>query len=369
MDNRHIDRKLEHIEIIIKEDVDHPDRCKAFFDSVILVHQALPLLSFKEVDTSTTFLGRIVEAPVMITGMTGGHPDTIPINEKLARIAEELRIPIGLGSMRPLFIKKGDRQIAESYRVVRRIARDVPVVGNIGAVNLVGIESRDIQDIVNEFELDGLAIHFNPAQEAIQEEGDTDFTISVFERVRDLKKAIGVPLILKEVGNGFSKEFVGLFYSNGFRMFDISGACGTNWITVEKYRLRNNNLKARVADVLSSWGIPTPASLIEARYAAPDSFIIASGGVWDGLRAAKMLSLGADMVGLAKPVLKTLLLEGYEKALDFLKSYILTLKTVMFLTSSKKPVDLRKRPVVILDPLLEYIKQRGIDINEYLLSR
>jgi len=180
---------------------------------------------------------------------------------------------------------------------------------------------------------------------------------------------LSVPVIVKEVGNGLSMEIVGVFYSKSVRYFDVAGACGTNWVTVEKYRLSPNHVKRQVADALASWGIPTPVAVVEARYVARDAVIIASGGVWDGLRATKCLSLGADMVGLAKPVLKTLVLEGFESTLRFLESYIQTLKTVMFLTSSRTPRELRRKPVVILSPLLDFLKQRGIDVYEYVLSR
>lgn len=362
-------RKIEHIGIVVTKDVDHPDHCEKYFDSIVLIHQALPMISLDEVDLSAKFLNHEISAPVMITGMTGGHPEVYTLNEKLARIAEALRIPIGLGSMRPLLIKRGDQAVAETYKVVRRTAPDVPVIGNIGAVNLPGLNIREIVDLVNELELDALAVHLNPAQESVQLEGDTGFKFEIGDYIADLVKTLSVPVIVKEVGNGLSMEIVGVFYSRGVRYFDVAGACGTNWVTVEKYRLSPNHVKRQVADALASWGIPTPVAVVEARYVARDAVIIASGGVWDGLRAAKCLSLGADMVGLAKPVLKTLVLEGFESALRFLESYIQTLKTVMFLTSSRTPRELRRKPVVILSPLLDFLKQRGIDVYEYVLSR
>ena len=335
----------------------------------MLVHQAFPALRLEDVDLRVRFLKYEVNAPVMITGMTGGHPEVYPVNEKLAAIAEVLRIPIGVGSMRPVLVKRGDTAVAETYKVVRRVARDVPVIGNIGAVNLPSLDERLFIDLVNEFELDALAVHLNPAQEVVQPEGETGFTVEVVEAVVRLSKAVGVPLIVKEVGNGLSMEAVSVFYSKGIRMFDVAGACGTNWVSVEKHRLPEDDVRRVVAEALSSWGIPTPAAIVEARYVAPDATIIASGGVWDGLRAAKSISLGADLVGLAKPLLKTLLLEGYERALKFMETYIHTLKTVMFLTSSRNTFELRRRPVVILSPLLEYLKQRGVDVNEYVMAR
>jgi isopentenyl-diphosphate delta-isomerase len=359
-------RKLEHIDIVINRDVDFPDHCDKLYDSIILVHKAFPEISLEDIDLSINFLGYKLRYPVMITGMTGGVREAININEKLALIAEKLGIAIGVGSQRAMLIHRGDPDIIRSYRIVRDTASHVPVIGNIGLNTLNDLSIEDIEYLVKSIDADALAIHLNPAQEAIQPEGDTRFNKELLDRVEEILDNIDVPIIIKEVGNGLSMETVYAFRSIGIKYFDVSGACGTNWILVEKYRLKSSDVRRNIAEKLSGWGIPTPYSLIETRYAAPDSFIIASGGVWDGVKAAKLIVLGADMIGLAKPVIKELLTRGVDSAIKYLETLVETMKTVFFLIGARNISDAHDKPVVLLEPFQTYLSSRGINIREYL---
>ncbi len=359
-------RKLEHIDIVLNRDTSFPDQCRELYDKIILIHQAFPKISFEDIDTSIDFLGYRLKAPLMITGMTGGHPYTREINGKLAEIASKYRIALGVGSQRPLIVHRGNNEVLESYRVVREVAKDIPLIGNIGINTINELTVNDIEYLVKTIDADALAIHLNPAQEAIQPEGDTRFNQVLLEKVEEIMDSIDIPVIIKEVGNGLSIETVSLFTNIGVKYFDIAGACGTNWVLVEKYRERTSILKKRIADKLESWGIPTPLSLIETRYSAPKSFIIASGGVWDGVKAVKNLVLGADMVGLAKPVIELLIKKGLEEAMKYLDEYIETMKTVMFLTGMRNIKEAKEKPVVLLEPIPTYLLQRGIDLKQYI---
>ncbi|ABN69923.1 isopentenyl-diphosphate delta-isomerase, type 2 [Staphylothermus marinus F1] len=366
MDENIGERKLEHIDIILKENIDFPDHCSKIYDSIMLIHQAFPKINLEEVDLRIDFLGYTINAPLMITGMTGGHRNVTKINEKLARLAQELGIAIGVGSQRPMIIYRDNSDVLETYKIVRKTAQDVPVIGNIGINTINDLSINDIEFLIKSIEADALAIHLNPAQEVIQPEGDTRFSDNVIVKVEEILDSIDVPVIIKEVGNGISMETASLFRSIGIRYFDISGSCGTNWILVEKYRSRTPEYKKRIADILNKWGIPTPLAIIETRNAAPDSFIIASGGVWDGLKAVKSLVLGADMVGLAKPIIYLLIKQGYDEAYKFLFTYIETIRTVLFLIGAKNPSETRDKPVVLLEPILSYLKQRKIDLENYI---
>jgi isopentenyl-diphosphate delta-isomerase len=359
-------RKLEHIDIVINKDVDFPDHCDKLYNSIILVHKAFPEIRLEDIDLSINFLGYKLRCPVMITGMTGGLREVIDINEKLASIAEKLGIAIGVGSQRAMLIHRGDPDVIRSYRIVRDTASHVPVIGNIGINTLNDLSIDDVEYLVKTIDADALAIHLNPAQEAIQLEGDTRFNKELLGRIEEILDHIDVPIIIKEVGNGLSMETVYTFRSIGIKYFDVSGACGTNWILVEKYRLGKDDSRRDIAEKLSSWGIPTPYALIESRYAAPDSFIIASGGVWDGVRAAKLLVLGADMIGLAKPVIKELLTKGVDSAIKYLETLIETMKTVFFLIGARNVSEAHDKPVVLLEPFKTYLSSRGINIEEYL---
>jgi isopentenyl-diphosphate delta-isomerase len=363
-----VKRKFEHIEISLREDVVYPDNCMDLYEEVILIHQAIPGLSLSDIDLTTHFLGYELHAPLVIEGMTGGHPDLGKLNENFAKLASEFKIALGLGSQRPIVIHGFSQEVVETYRIARRIATDVPLIGNIGISQLRELKVEEIRKLVESINADALAIHLNPAQEIIQAEGDTYFKDDLVERVRELVKELGVPIIIKEVGTGLSIETVAKFRDVGVNIFDIAGACGTNWIAIEALRNPENSLKRGLGLSLSRarWGIPTPLSLIEARYVAPSSTIIGSGGVWNGIYAAKLLALGADLVGFARPVLKAFMTGGYEAMKKYVELYISELKAVMFLVGASSVKELRRKPVVLGTKIRNYIQQRGIDPDLYI---
>ncbi len=360
-------RKFEHIDIVVKEDVTVSNQCNEIYSEIKLVHSAFPGIDYRDIDTSIEFLGYTLKAPLMITGMTGGHSSVREVNEKLARLAQEHGIAIGVGSQRAMIENKGDLGVIKSYTVVRKIARDVPVIGNIGLNTLSKVSVREVIDAVNMLEADALAIHLNPGQELVQPEGDTCFRRELLDRVRDLIGELGVPVVVKEVGNGLSLEVVRLFSSIGVRYFDVAGACGTNWVLVEGYRAGESGFydKQCLARKLSKWGIPTPLSVIEARWASPQSFIIASGGVWDGFKAAVNIVLGADMAGFAAPLLRRLLRDGLESASNYIREYVMEFKATMFLTGSSSVSELKGKPVYLSYKVLSMLYSRGIDWARY----
>jgi len=358
-------RKLEHLEVVLTKNSSYSGHCQEYYKSIVLIHQAFPRIALDEVDLTTKFLGYELDAPIIISGMTGGHTATAELNAKLAMLASKAKIALGLGSMRAIIVSKWDHEIVRSYSIAREYLNEVPLIGNIGLNTLNDLKADDIKAIVDKLKLDALAIHLNPAQECIQPEGDTRFGSEVLDKLIEILNEIDVPIIIKEVGTGLSMETAKVFYSIGIRYFDVAGACGTNWITVEKLRKSTPEIKRRLADILSNWGIPTPISVIETRYAAPSSTIIASGGVWDGLKAVKNLALGADLVGIAKPVLEHLI-QGFDRALEYIELYKLTMKTVMFLMGAKSVKHLKETPLVLLDPVKTYLEQRGINIEYYV---
>jgi isopentenyl-diphosphate delta-isomerase len=363
-----VKRKFEHIEISLREDVVYPDNCIDLYEEVILIHQAIPGLSLSDIDLTTHFLGYELHAPLVIEGMTGGHPDLGKLNENFAKLASEFKIALGLGSQRPIVIHGFNQEVVETYRIARRVATNVPLIGNIGISQLGELEVEEIRKLVESINADALAIHLNPAQEIIQAEGDTYFKDELIERVRELVKELGVPIIIKEVGNGLSMEIVAKFRDVGVDIFDIAGACGTNWIAIEALRNPEDALKRSLGLSLSrvKWGIPTPLSLIETRYAAPSSTIIGSGGVWNGIYAAKLIALGADLVGFARPILKAFMTGGYEAMKRYVELYISELKAAMFLVGASSVKELRRKPVVLGVKIRNYIQQRGIDPDLYI---
>lgn len=350
----------------MRDNVVFPGTCDHVYNEILLVHRALPGLSLNSVDLSLRFLGYELEAPLLIEAITGGLPISKTINEGLAKIAREFQIAIGVGSQRPLLQTSFKQDVVDTYRVVREIASNVPVIGNIGVAQLreVGIDVlKKLVDVIN---ADALAIHLNPAQEAVQPEGDVDFSEDLYYRIHDVVRELGVPVIIKEVGHGLSMEVVSKLVELGVRYVDTAGACGTNWALVEAYRNPAESINYYVGLDLSNWGIPTPLSVVESRSVSKDLVVIASGGVWSGLKALKTLVLGANLVGFARPLLKALLEQGLEGARLFVKHYLATLRTAMFLIGAGSIRDLCRAPVVLGPTIVNYLAQRGINPVEYI---
>ncbi len=356
-------RKLEHLEITLYERVE--GFSSTYFEHVKLVHQALPGFRFSDVDISTNFFKKRVEAPVVISGMTGGAQELRAINEKLALLAEKFGIAMGVGSQRAGI---ENPKVRESYSVVRKVAKDIPIIGNIGAPQIArGYGLKEVSEAVQMIEADAIAVHFNPAQEVFQPEGEPEYPEGIIDSLRDISKDLGVPLILKETGCGLSREFARKAADRGLKNFDVQGAGGTSWVAVEMYRASRRGLwKAESAKLFADWGIPTAASIIEVRYEVPEAFIIGSGGIRNGFDGAKAIALGADMVGMALPFLKAV---SASKGEEFLRNFIFELKAVMFLTGARTLRELRKISIVIQNDLLNWISQRGIDLSTYLAKR
>ncbi len=348
-------RKLEHIDIVLKEDVEGP--LTTFFEYIFIPHYASSEVCIDDVNLSTKFLGKNVDAPIMISGMTGGAPSTEKINEALASIAEELRIAIGVGSERAAI---EDSSLEYTFRIVRRVAKTVPVVANIGAAEFVKYDLKSIEKAVEIVEADALAIHLNLPQEYAQPEGRASFK-GFKEKLMVVKDYLSVPIIIKEVGFGLSYEVAKELNTIGIKYFDVAGAGGTNWVKVEGIRAMRGNegVKVMMAQNIIEWGIPTAASIIEVRNAAPKAFIIGSGGIRSAYDAVKALRIGADMVGIARPILR-MLIEG--KLRDYMKAFILSMKALIAMTNSRDVNELRLKPVIIVGLLKEWIESRGLRI-------
>lgn len=363
MENKTKIRKLEHIEIVLRKSVE--SRQTTLLEDVVLVHNSSPNLSYDDIDTSVKFLGKHITAPIMITGMTGGHAEATRINEVLAEVAEEIGIPIGVGSQRTAI---EDPSLEYTFSIVREKAPSVPIIANLGGAQLVkGYSSKEISKAISMVKADAIAIHLNPAQEVFQPEGDKDFT-NLVDIIAGIVDEIPVPIIIKETGTGLSGKIARMFAEVGIEYFDVAGLGGTNWVLVEKYRLMKENLKP-IAERFGEWGTPTAVSIIDVFYNVPNAIIIASGGIRTGLDIAKALALGANIAGIAAPALKILLNKGKDGLKSYIYSLIEELKITLFLTSSKKPIDLWGRDIVLGTNIKEWIESLNINVNEYLRLR
>ncbi len=353
-------RKLDHIRITVERPVEarHP----TLLGDVRLIHQPLPELDLGDVDLSVELFGKRLRAPLMITGMTGGHPAVREINAALARAAERHGIAIGVGSQRAAIERP---EVEDTYRVVREEAPTTVVVANIGAPQLaLGYGVREAERAVEMVEADALAVHLNPAQEAFQLEGDTNYR-GVLRALKEIVDRIDVPVIVKETGTGLSSEAVRQLHAMGVECFDVSGLGGTNWVKVEVLRAVARGAKPPVDPdgFTDFWGNPTAVAVAEARTAAPKACVIASGGVRTGLDAARAIALGADVAGIALPALRALLRRGEEALERLLDSIIGQLRVAAYLTGSRTVLDLMLKPLTVSGRLRWELESRGISLK------
>ncbi len=290
-------RKNDHIQINLKEDVTF-DRLTTGLEDYHFLHQALPDLNLDDVSTKTTFLGRALNFPMIIASMTGGSKLAGELNQTLAEAAQAAGIGMGLGSMR-VILEAPDT--AWTFKV-RRYAPDILLFANLGAVQLnYGYGPEECQRAVDMVEADALYLHLNPLQEALQPEGDTHFQ-GLLPKIEAVCRALEVPVVVKEVGWGLSKELARQLVDAGVTALDVAGAGGTSWSQVEMYRSRTE-IQRKVAAAFRDWGIPTALSIQIVREVASDILLVASGGIRTGLDVAKALALGADVASMAHPLL------------------------------------------------------------------
>ena len=327
-------RKLDHILINLEQDVQFP-RLTTGLERYRFLHQALPELNLDNIDTSVTVFGKRLLSPLLISSMTGGTDMARSINRNLAQVAQRHGIAMGLGSQRAAI---EDDSLVHSY-AIRDVAPDILLFANVGAVQLnygYGLEAcRKAVDMVG---ADALILHFNVLQEAVQAEGDIDFT-GLLSRVEAICAHLEAPVIAKEVGWGFSQQAARALAEAGVAAIDVAGAGGTSWSEVEYHRAPSA-FHARVARSFADWGIPTADAIQYARSAAPDLPIFASGGLRDGIDIAKCIALGADLAGLASPFLRAAS-ESADAVDQLIRELTTQLRVAMLCTASADLMSLR----------------------------
>lgn len=354
-------RKLTHVEICLREQVEA--RCSACWEDFHPVHRAMPNLNWEDLDTRSELFGKELTYPLICAAMTGGHPDVRLINETIARVANELGFGVGIGSERAA-IEKNIPYITESFKIVRDLAPDALIIGNLGAAQFSkrgGFGVQQARAAIDLVAADAIAIHVNPAQELVQTEGDSFFR-GFFHQIQEVARRIPVPIIVKEVGSGFAKEDAASVEDSPLAGVDVGGCGGTSWIGVEALRAARNadELHANLGQLFWDWGIPTAISIVEVRSNMTKT-LIATGGVRNGLQAAKALALGADAVGMALPFLKAAH-QGHHQLRKFVNGFVRELKTAMFLTGCRTIDDLRRIPLVVGGHSRIWLQQRGINI-------
>lgn len=332
-------RKADHIDIALTKRVTMAR--STGFDDFDLVHQALPEIDLADVSLHVTFLGHVLSAPILVSSMTGGTERSYGINVHLAEAVRELGLAMAVGSQR---ITVEDPLTCPSFAVARAVAPNIPLYGNLGAVQLnYGMGVDAFRQAAEAIRADGMFLHLNPLQEAIQLEGNTNFS-RLLSKIRILADHLPVPLLAKEVGSGIAPEIAVALAESHIKGIDVSGAGGTSWAHIEGLRATDLG-RQRLAEVFANWGIPTAESLALCRGQLPGFPLIASGGIRNGLEAAKALALGADLIGLAHPLLEPAT-RSTEAVIEALKQFIWELRVAMFLVGAVDLETLKSRPVV-----------------------
>jgi isopentenyl-diphosphate delta-isomerase len=336
------DRKTDHIRINLDEDV-RARGITTSFERYRFVHDALPELGLDEIDLRTTFLGRSLRAPLLVSSMTGGVARGWEITRRLAVAAQAAGCAIGVGSQR-VAIEDPSRA---RYFAVRDVAPDVLLFANLGAVQLnYGYGVDACRRAVAMIGADALILHLNPLQEALQPEGNRDFS-SLLRKIERVCASLAVPVVVKETGCGISAGVARRLAAAGVAAIDVAGAGGTSWSAVEGHRAADA-VTRRLGETFAGWGIPTATSLRLAALGAPGLPLIASGGLRTGLDAAKAIALGADLAGFAGPLLKAAATGEFE-TVEFLTALVAELRLAMFCCGAANLAELKQTELLVGD--------------------
>lgn len=318
-------RKNNHIDICLNENV--RSGISNGFEKFRLIHNALPEADFEKFSTETEFLGKKISAPFLISSMTGGTDSGERINRNLLEAAAGLNIAFAIGSQRIYLSASGSKLIP-----VRKIAGNIPILANIGAVQLnYGFGRDHCLRAVEMIEADALILHINPLQELIQRDGNTNFS-GLLKKIEALCRDFPVPVIAKEVGWGICPELAGKLTDAGISMIDAAGAGGTSWSQVESF-INDDAFTRKTAEAFSDWGIPTAECIEKIHSKYPQIRLIASGGISNGVEAAKAILLGAEICGMAARLLPAAAEDSAESVSLELKCLIEQYKIASFLSA------------------------------------
>lgn len=292
-------RKDQHLDVVLDGRGRHA--LATGFDDWRFVHEALPDVDYDRIDLGVDFLGRRLRAPFLISSMTGGPSRAEAINIRLAEAAQRLGIALAVGSQRAALEEGGASH--GLGRSLRERAPEVPLLANIGAAQLTrGVGRDEALRLVEMIDADALIVHLNPLQEACQPEGDRDWW-GVASALHALIRDLDIPVVVKETGSGISATTAERLVAMGAAAIDVAGAGGANWGLIEGERATQDHDRDHAA-AFAGWGIPTARAIAEVRNALPDIVLIGSGGIRDGVDAAKAIRLGADVVGVASGVIQ-----------------------------------------------------------------
>ncbi|EAC9532162.1 type 2 isopentenyl-diphosphate Delta-isomerase [Listeria monocytogenes] len=340
-------RKDEHVALGVKQ---NEQLAPSSLEDIQLIGTSIPRYNVKDIDLTTTIVGTNVPFPFYINAMTGGSRHTKKINAELAEIAREVAIPMAVGSQSAAL---KNSSLIDTYKIVREINPNGMILANISPEVALQEGLRAIEML----EADALQIHINPAQELVMQEGDRSFS-HWLTRIEEYVKLSPVPVVVKEVGFGMTRETVTTLASVGVQSVDLAGKGGTNFAQIENDRRRD-----QAYDFLLDWGISTGQALIDMQHQdAPKIAYLASGGIRNPLDIVKALALGADSVGMAGQIIYSLKKEGVTKTIEKLELWKEQLRGLFVLADAKNISELKTTPLIISGELAKWGTLREIDL-------
>lgn len=331
-------RKQDHIRLSLQKSTEAVGQ--SGLDQIHLVHEALPDINFSDISLSTNSLNKVLETPFLVSSMTAGHVDSVDLNSRLARACEVRGWMMGVGSQRR---ELSDKEASKEWKQVRSQAPNTPLLANLGISQVIQASLDDVKRIIDGLKASALIVHLNPLQEVIQPEGTPNFKGGL-AAIESLVQSLGIPVIVKETGCGFSTSTLKRLDNVGVAVVDVSGFGGTHWGRIEGLRNSSETRSRKISKTFSGWGNSTLSSLLNAEEANLKSEVWASGGIRDGLQAAKCLALGASIIGFAKPALQAAL-EGEDPLNSWMEQMEAELKTALFCTGALSPKEMSSKEV------------------------
>lgn len=333
-------RKQSHVTHALSAQAQSP--AASGLEQIFLNHEALPEFDFNEISIQSQFLKHTLVTPFYVSSMTAGHKDAVTINLHLAQAAQECGWLMGVGSQRRELY---DSSATLEWQQIRQHAPDVQMIGNIGIAQVITSSTQAIQSLVDHLEAKALFIHLNPLQEVLQREGTPQFKRGL-AAIKNIVNTLSVPVIIKEVGCGISAQTAQRLFDVGVWGVDVAGLGGTHWGLIEGLRANDQltpSMHYQASLTFAQWGKPLVNSLLEVKSLCANKQVWASGGVRSGLDAAKLMALGADRVGFAKPLLEKAMI-SVEAVVELMRRYEFEMKIAMFCSGAKnlKELDMTK---------------------------
>lgn len=326
-------RKKDHVELSLSDEVEYST--PTGFEQFQFIHNALPEVNFKDVTTEATFLGRTFSFPLFISSMTGGYTDAGSVNTIIAEFCEENHLPFGVGSQR---IMLEDPETISTFSVVREKAPNAFIASNLGGAQLVGgLPEKQLRVLIDSIQADAVIVHLNPLQELMQPEGDRNFR-GIEDGIAKMADDSPVPVIVKETGAGITGSVAKRLLDAGVAVVDIAGSGGTSWAKIENRRPSNKQPR----EIFDEWGTSTVQCLLDITELKQDQTfeLIASGGIRSSYDIVKALCLGADFTASARPVIQSIMEDGYDGIQQLFDAWKYQVRVILTLLGCEQISDL-----------------------------